>query len=208
MARTKTRYRQFKDGGRVDLSGQAELPIEPPLEQPVEAVSAPPEAPAVDASQKHRHSRAAARAAAAGRRNARAEAADREPATIRAMRQQASKRPCRSSRCRERRGWRHGEQQGISNAEANFFVRNPEMLDLPQLTGFAIHKALEAGHPRGTDAHFDFVKKAFDANLAHLQGQAAHPAMQPTTPTPAFFAPPSGTISAEPVEHCQRSGQP
>ena len=44
MARTKTRYRQFRDGGRVDP--ETELPSEPPTEQPIEAVSAPPEAPA------------------------------------------------------------------------------------------------------------------------------------------------------------------
>ena len=45
MARTKTRYREFGDGGRVD---QAELPIDQPTERPVESVSAAPEAPAVD----------------------------------------------------------------------------------------------------------------------------------------------------------------
>ena len=43
LPRLKFKYRQeFKDGGRVDLPSQDELPIE----QPIETVSAPPEAPA------------------------------------------------------------------------------------------------------------------------------------------------------------------
>ena len=42
LPRLKFKYRQeFKDGGRVDLPSQDELPIE----QPIETVSAPPEAP-------------------------------------------------------------------------------------------------------------------------------------------------------------------
>ena len=206
MARTKTRYRQFKDGGRVDLSGQAELPIEPPLEQPVEAVSAPPEAPAVDETpaspQPEPEQPKQDDATLALRRqieSLRQSEQMRQQAAQAGMPQKPLSREARLA------AWR---QQGISDSEAAFFVRNPEMLDLPQLTGFAIHKALEAGHPRGTDAHFDFVKKAFDANLAHLQGQA-NPVMQPTTPTPAFFAPPSSARSApNPSSSCQRSGQP
>ena len=114
------------------------------------------------------------------------------------MRASASRQPCQRSRCRAKQRLAAWQAEGISHAEANFFVRNPEMLDRPQVTGFVIHKALEAGHPRGSDAHFDFVKKAFDANLAHLQAQAAQPAMQPTTPTPAFFKPPPGRPAPNP----------
>ena len=87
---------------------------------------------------------------------------------------------------------------GLSNNEIQFFQKHPEMIDWPQITGLAVNQANQAGHPRGSDAHFDFVKKAFDANLAHLQAQAAQPAMQPTTPTPAFFKPPPGRPAANP----------
>jgi hypothetical protein len=41
--RLKSKYRQaFRDGGRVDLS---DAPVDPPIEQPAETVSVPPEAP-------------------------------------------------------------------------------------------------------------------------------------------------------------------
>ena len=63
------------------------------------------------------------------------------------QRQQASLPPQPMSREQRLEAWR---AQGISDSEAAFFVRNPEMLDRPEVTGFAIHKALEAGLSRGT----------------------------------------------------------
>ena len=194
MARTKTRYREFGDGGRVD---QAELPIDQPTERPVEFVSAAPEAPAVD-SQPEPPAQAEPQPEPQQQNDATL-ALKRQIENLRqsekAQRQQAAMPAQPMSREQRLAAW---QAEGISPAEANFFVRNPEMLDWPQVTGFVIHKALEAGHPRGSDAHFDFVKKAFDANLAHLQAQAAQPAMQPTTPTPAFFKPPPGRPAANP----------
>jgi hypothetical protein len=81
--------------------------------------------------------------------------------------------------------WR---QSGLSEEEAHFLQRNPSMIDFPQITSFAIHRATEAGLERGTDAHFAAVEKIFNANFGHLQAQAANPDMRP--PTPTFFTPP------------------
>ena len=90
------------------------------------------------------------------------------------------------------------QAQGLSDAELQFFQRNPAMIDFPQITSFAIHRAKEAGLERGTEAHFATVEKIFNANLSHLQEQAAQPAMQPTTPTPKFFAPPAPRSAPNP----------
>jgi hypothetical protein len=77
--------------------------------------------------------------------------------------------------------------QGLSDAEVEFLQKHPAMLDFPELCGLAVNRAQQAGHQRGSDAFFDFVTKSFDAQLNHLQAEAANPDMQPT---PQFFKPP------------------
>jgi hypothetical protein len=178
--RLKTKYRQaFKDGGRVDLPGQAEMPIEP-----AEAVAAePPPAPS------HDDATLALQKQIEGLR--RSEEFHRQQAA------QAAMSPPQMTREQRLAAWRqHG---GLSDAETAFFQRNSEMVDFPEITGFAVKQAQQAGLERGTDAHFDFVKKSFDAQLNHLQAQAADPAVQPSAPTPQFFKPtPPGPAALKP----------
>jgi len=166
--RLKSRYRkEFKDGGRVDLS---DAPDAPPVEQPTETVSAPPEAPA-------------APEAPAPRQDDATLALKREIERLRQSEQvQRQQAQPQQPMTREQRLAAWQAQGGLSPAEVEFFNRNPAMLDHPEVTGHAVQQALQAGHQRGTDAHFATVEKIFN----HLT-QAATPEMQPT---PEFFSPP------------------
>jgi hypothetical protein len=205
--RVKSKYRQqYRDGGRVDLPG------EQPTEQPIE--SAPPEAPPAEATVEQPPQQPVEPQPELPQQDGATLALKKQIESLRQseqlQRQQAAM-PQQEPLSREQRlaAWR---QQGISEAEAHFFQRNPEMIDHPQITGLAVNQAKQAGHQRGTDAHFDFVKKAFDANLAHLQAQA-NPDMQPT---PQFFKPPPGpptrsapnpsALVSAPVSHSIPSG--
>ena len=189
LPRLKFKYRQeFKDAGRLDLPGQDELPFE----QPIETVSAPPEAPAptVDEppappeqpqAEPLNSAQQAADAALALQRQIdelkKSEAMQREQAAV-------LQQPQPVTREQKLALWR---QTGMSEEEAHFLQQNPEMIDHPQLTGFAVSQAQQAGHQRGTKEFSDAVKKIFDANFNRLQGKAEDPAMQST---PKFFQPP------------------
>ena len=78
------------------------------------------------------------------------------------------------------------KRSGLSVEEAHFLQQNPDMIDHPQLTGFAVIQAQQGGHKRGEPSHFDAVKKIFDANFERLQAEENNPVMQPT---PKFFQP-------------------
>ena len=68
------------------------------------------------------------------------------------------------------------------------------MIDNVDVLAFAVNQANQAGHQRDTPAHYDAVKKIFDAHVEHLmreQAQAAQPAMPQAQETPQFFKPPS-----------------
>jgi hypothetical protein len=179
--RTKTKYRQaFKEGGRVVLPGQAELPTE----QPTEAVSAPPEAPApaeppAPPPQQEQP------------QNDATEALHRQIEALKkseqVQRQQAAMPQEPMSREQRLAQWQqHG---GLSNDEIQFFQKHPEMVDHPQITGLAVSQAKQAGHERGTDAHLAFVERAFNAHVEHLMREQAQ--AQPAMQTPAFFKPPT-----------------
>jgi hypothetical protein len=192
--RTKSKYRQqyrqFKDGGRVDLSGQTELPVEPPIDHPTETVSAAPPAPAVD-SQPEPPAPQPEQARQDDATLALKKQIDGLRQSAELQRQQAAQAampPQAISREQRLEAWR---AHGLSDAELQFFQNHPAMLDHPELTNFAVHKAREAGFERGSEGIFATVEKIFNANLAHLQEQA-QPAMEPTTPTPNFFRPPPG----------------
>jgi hypothetical protein len=184
--RTKSKYRkQYRDGGRVDQLAS---------EQPPEAVSAAPEAPAPAESPTPPQAKQPPQ--------------DDDSATLALKRQIESLRQSEHIQRQQAampqepmtREARLAEWQakGLSHEEVRFFQDHPAMIDHPEITNFAVHRAFEAGHPRGSAGHFDFVKKSFDAHVEHLMQQQAPPAMQPTTPTPKFFAPPPGRSAPNP----------
>ena len=176
--RTKSKYRkQYRDGGRVDP--QTELPSEPPAEQPAETVSTPPEAPpapAVDsqpatppqppqAEQPPKDDTAtlALKRQIEGLRSAELH---RQQAAQAAMPQQPMSREARLA------AW---QAEGISPAEVQFFQTHPQMVDYPQITGLAVHRAKEAGLERDTAPFFAFVEKAFNAQVEHLMQSKNNP---------------------------------
>lgn len=189
--RVKSKYRQqFRDGGRVD---QAELPVEP-IAQPVE--SAAPEAPPAEATveQPPAPPQAPPQPEQPPQQDDATLALKQQIESLRqseqARRQQAAQVALPQEPMSREERLAQWQAQGLSDPEVQFFQKHPEMLDFPQITSFAIHRAMEAGLERGTDAHFAAVEKIFNANLHHMQTQAAQPAMQ--TPTPNFFRPPPG----------------
>ena len=195
MARLKSKYREYRDGGRVDQPGQDELPIEP-TEAPAPEVpaAAPPvdrqPEPPAESPPQHDDATLALKKQIEGLRQS--EQMNRQQAAM--PQQQPMTREAKLAL------WRQG---GMSDAESHFLQQNPEMIDHSDLTGFVVEQARQAGLQRGSDAHFDFVKKAFDS---HLQAQA-NPAMQtPATPTPKFKPPPASTpkqssFGATPRQH-------
>jgi hypothetical protein len=160
--RTKTKYRQaFKDGGRVDdlkvdAAPETPAPDVPPL---------PAELPAAQEPQRQDDATLALR---------------RQIESLRQS-EQVQRQPQPMTREQRLAAW---QAQGLSDAEMQFFQNHPAMLDHPELTNFAVHKAREAGFERGTEGIFAAVEKIFNAN----QPQAQAPAM-PETPT--FFEPPA-----------------
>jgi hypothetical protein len=194
--RLKSKYRQrYRDGGRVDLAGQAELPTEQPTEQPTEA--APPEAPPAPAVDSQPETPAPPQP----------EQPQRDDATValqkqieslkhseQVQRQRAAMPQQPMSREQRLAAW---QAEGISPAEVQFFQNHPAMVDHPQVTGFAVHKAIEAGLVRDTDPFFAFVEKAFNAQVEHMMREQEQPPMQ-QTPTPAFFKPPPARSAPKP----------
>jgi hypothetical protein len=182
--RTKTKYREYRDGGRVNLPGQQELPIEKP-----EAASAAIEAPApvaVENSPEQTQPQPEAKLDDAALVLQKQLDGLRKSEEI--QRQQAAQ-ALQPPVTREQKLalWK---QQGMSEIEAAFFQKHPAMIDHVDITRHAAAQAMRAGLERGTDAHFDAVKKIFDENFARLQAQAnpENPAM---THTPEFFKPPT-----------------
>ena len=175
----KSKYRQaFKDGGRVDQPGQSELLIEQPVESASPEAPAPtveePTAPQPEQPQQDDATAALQRQIEELRQS---EQVQRQQAAI-------VQQPQPVTREQKLALWR---QSGLSEEEAHFLQQNPEMIDHPQLTGFAVRQAQQAGHQRGTDAFSDVVKKIFDQEFNRLQGHEDHPVMQQT---PKFFQPP------------------
>jgi hypothetical protein len=183
--RTKSRYREFKDGGRVD----GELPIEPPTEQPSE--SAPPEAPTVAVETTPEQPQPETRDEAALALQRQIEELKRSEEM---QRQQTAlmQQPEPVTREQKLALWR---QSGLSEEEAHFLSQHPEMIDHSDLTAFAVHQANQA-HQRGSDGHFHAVKKIFDEQFN--QGQAESPVMPPT---PAFFRPPPPSAARKPSNY-------
>ena len=183
--RTKTKYREYRDGGRINSDGQEELPIE----QPVEAVSAVPEAPAAITEEKPPEQTQTPEPAAEAKPDDAALMLQRQLGEFRKseelQRQQATANQQLPTRAQTLAAWR---QQGISESEAAFFERNPRMIDFPQVTAQAAQQVMAAGHERGTPAHYDTLKKVFDENFGRLQAQA-NQGNNSVTETPAFFRP-------------------
>ena len=177
--RLKSKYRQaFKDGGRVD----GEIPVEPPTEQPTE--SAPPEAVAVEKTPEQPETKDETALALQGQIEElkRSEELQRQQTAVMQQPQPVT---------REQKIGAVAAVRAIG--EAHFLQRNPEMIDHPQITGFAVSQAEQAGYQRGSDGHFDAVKKIFDEQFN--RPQAENPAMQPT---PKLFRPPPARSALKP----------
>ena len=164
----------------VEFDG--ELPVEPPTEQPIE--SAPPEAPAVETTPEQPENRDEA-ALALQRQIEELKRSEEMQRQQQAVLQQ----PQPVTREQKLALWR---QSGLSEEEAHFLQRNPEMIDHPQITGFAVSQAEQAGYQRGSDGHFDAVKKIFDEQFNGPQAES------PAMPTPKFFRPPPPPAPARP----------
>ena len=184
--RLKTKYRRqaFKDGGRVDdLKVDAAPETPAPEVPPLPADEPQPEPPAQEPLRQDDATLALRR-------------------QIESMRQseQVQRQPQPVSREQRLEAWR---QQGLSDAETQFFQNHPAMLDNPELTNFAVHKAREAGFERGTEGIFAAVETIFSANMNQ---QAAEMPQQPApTFTPPAPRPPRVGYSA-PVSHSIPSG--
>ena len=169
----KSKYKRqaFRDGGRVD---DLNVPVDAAAETPA------PEVPPVPAELPP-----AAAQPEPLRQDDATLALRRQIESMRqseqAQRQQAAQ-PQPMTREQRLEAWR---QQGLSDAESQFFQNHPAMLDHPELTNFAVHKAKEAGFERGTEGIFAAVETIFNAN--HPQAQAP----QPMPETPTFFEPPA-----------------
>ena len=161
--RLKTKYRRqaFKDGGRVDdLKVDAAPETPAPEVPPLPADEPQPEPPAQEPLRQDDATLALRR-------------------QIESMRQseQVQRQPQPVSREQRLEAWR---QQGLSDAETQFFQNHPAMLDNPELTNFAVHKAREAGFERGTEGIFAAVETIFSANMNQ---QAAE---MPQQPAPSY----------------------
>jgi hypothetical protein len=188
----KTRYRKrYRDGGRVDLAGQAELPTEQPTGHPTEA--APPEAPPAPPDNAPEPP-APPQPEPQPQHDDAALALQKQIANLKKSEQlqrQRAAMPQQPAREQKLALWR---QTGMSDGEADFLAKHPQMIDHADILAYAVGQANQV-HQRDTPAHYDAVKKIFDAHVEHLmreQAQAAQPAMQPTAPTPAFFKVPPG----------------
>ena len=169
--RVKSKY-QFKDGGRISPD---ELPIEPSIEHPTE--SAPPEAPTEPPAPPPEPSNDAAQAL-----QRQIDELTKSEA-LRRQQQAVMQQPQPPTREQKLALWR---QTGMSDGEAHFLSQHPAMIDNSDMTAFAVNQANLAGHQRGTDAHYEAVKKIFDENFSGQQGQTESPVMQQT---PKFFRP-------------------
>jgi hypothetical protein len=106
-------------------------------------------------------------------------------------------------------------QGGASEAEANFFIDRPAMIENPKALLKAAAEAHEAGIERGTPKYFEYLDESFNRRMEKKQEKAARKAM--SEPAPEFFQPaelppqdesPKASIYSAPVSRETPSGSP
>jgi hypothetical protein len=174
--RTKSKYREINS---ENTPAEKELPVE--------AVIAPPEAPAVAvAIEKPQAEPQATKAddpalALSKQLDELKRSEEIQRASQVALQQQSMSREQRLAL------WR---QRGLSEAEASFLQRNPAMIDFPEITTLAANDAMAAGHERDSAPYWSALKMNFDNHLSRLREQSAAAANPATETTPEFFRPP------------------
>ena len=195
--RTKTKYREINS---ENTPAEKELPVE--------AVIAPPEAPAVAVAVEPQPQPPAPVAAS----EALSRQLDELKRSEELVRQRAAAPQQPPTREQRLALWR---QQGLSEAEAHFLQRHPLMIDHPEIASAASVEAMRAGHARDSEEYWKATEMNFNYHLDRMREQSAAAANPATQPTPEFFRPPpppapptrSNIVSA-PVSREVPSGRP